>query len=265
MRGAHPTEPHPLDPLEALALHKRAAAHARKAHEVALWQRWRDEGQRPEHLEPLLSLYEPVFAQKMRQWKAPAVAPSAFRADLQTHFIRALERFDPARGAALNTHVEWFLQKSKRYNNRHQNVAYLPEGQAGFIGKIDRATDALTETLGRAPAPSELAEHLGLRADRVETIQKGRMRDVPASMLETDPASRAAPFAEQQIALAGALLPQLFPARPDMHALFHHTFGTEDHPVLTSNKDLAATLGKTPAQIARMKNELAAALTKRIR
>src|SRR5688572_21670576 len=98
-----------MNPLEAYLSHKHAAAESRKAHEVALWRQWMDGGQRPEHLEPLLRAYEPVLQQKMKQWKAPSLAPSAFKADLQTHFIRALERYDPERGTALNTHVEWAL------------------------------------------------------------------------------------------------------------------------------------------------------------
>src|SRR5882762_8460110 len=141
---------------------KTAEVSARKERDVALWRTWMDQGKRPEHLEPILDAFAPVLHRKLVQWKAPQVSTAAFKAELTRQLIGALEKYDPSRGAALNTHVEIYLQKAKRFNNKYQNTAYIPEGQAAQIGKIDKARDELREELGRDPTHGEIGGRLGL-------------------------------------------------------------------------------------------------------
>lgn len=258
------------DPLTNYFLEKDAAKEQRKKNEIDLWQKWKDNGQQPKHLQPLLKLYEPVIAQKVRAWKAPTVPESAFKAELQTHLIKALQTYDPNRGAALNTHVEARLPKAKRYNNRYQNLAYIPEGQSGMIGKLNKARDQLTDELGRAPTTSELADHLGMTPKRVDVISKSIKKDVPMGRsggpdsfdysTGTDHAGRG--FEDQQIALAQHILPEIFPNKPDMHLLFHYTFGTGGHPQISATGELAKKMGKTSPQISRMKTQMGATLRK---
>lgn len=235
---------------------KTAAQADRKARELAHWTTWMNEGQRTEHLRPLLQAYQPLLQQKMRLWKPPAVPESAFRAELQTHFIKALQSYDPSRGAALNTHVENHLQKAQRYAGRHANLAYLPEGQAKHIGRIQRAEDELRESLGRPPTDSELADHVGLTPKKIQMIQRARAKDLPASLFETDPVARPNSFELQQLALAKDILPDLFPGKPELHELFHYTYGTNGYPQIQSTGALAKKLGKSPSQISRMKTQL---------
>lgn len=250
------------NPLEDYAQSKEAAKAQRKQDELTLWKKWQDHGQKPEHLQPLLKLYEPVIAQKVRAWKAPNVPESAFKAELQTHLIKAMQKFDPTRGAALNTWIEAGLPKAMRYNNRYQNLAYIPEGQSGQIGKLQRARDALTEDLGRPPTTQEISQHLGMPVKRIDTILKAVKRDVPMGRSGGENYDYTAGaehttrgFEDQQIAVAQNILPEIFPGKPDMHLVFHHTFGTEGHAKLTTGQ-LAKKLGKTEPQISRMKTTM---------
>ena len=245
-----------MDPVTSFLLSKTALADSRKDRDLALWRDWKRGGKKPEDLDPLLKAYAPVFNQKTTRWKAPAVPKSAFQAELQTQFIHALETYDPNRGAALNTHVDLRLRKAMRLNNRFQNFAYIPEGQASHIGAINKAHDELSEELGRAPTFQEIGKHIGLPAARVETIQKARVRDIRASDFEHDPTERGTSFEEQQLAVAKNILPQLFPDQPQMHELFHYSFGTGGYPQITSTGQLAKKMGKSPSQISRMKTEL---------
>jgi DNA-directed RNA polymerase specialized sigma subunit len=253
-----------MNPVAAFLECKTAADAARKERELGLWRTWKESGRAPEHLDPLLRAFAPLLQQKVQQWKAPAVSPGAFKAELQGQFIHALDTYDPTRGAALGTHVEIHLQKAKRYNNRYQNLAYIPEGQAAYIGRIDKAHDELSEDLGRAPTHDEVAERVGLTPARVARIQKARMRDIPASAFESDPTERAALYEEQQLAVAAHILPDLFPGRPDMQKLFNFTFGTNDHPKVTSTTELARRMGRNPSQISRMKTQMGTALRSRM-
>lgn len=245
---------------------KEAARTARKQNEIDLWKTWKDNGQQPHHLEPLLKLYEPNLRYKTKQWKAPSVPESAFKAELQTHLIKALESYDPNRGAAINTHVEQRLHKAKRYNAKNQNMAYIPEGQISHIAKIQKAHDLLSEDFGRAPTFTEIADHLGMSPKRVETIQKSIRRDIPGSMLENDPTrvTHIGAYEEQQIEVAKNILPQLFPNKPEFHTLFNYSFGTNDHPQITSTGELAKKMGKSQSQISRMKTTMGNELKKRM-
>jgi DNA-directed RNA polymerase specialized sigma subunit len=257
------------NPVGAYFQSKEAAQTKRKADEIALWKKWKDSGEQPKHLAPLLKLYEPVFAQKVRLWKPPMVPESAFKADLQTHAIKAFQTYDPSRGAAHNTHIEQRLKKSLRYGNRGANLLYIPEGQSSQIGKLNKAKDALTEDLGRDPTRAEIAQHTGMSVKRVTTILSAVRRDIPMGRSggeegldygAGDGSGRG--FEDQQIAVAQNILPDIFPNKPEMHQLFNYTFGTNGHTKITKTNDLAKKMGKSAPQISRMKTQMGQTLRK---
>jgi len=262
---------HIRNPIEEYGKAKGAALVERKDKELEMWRKWKKSG-KPEHLEPLLKAYEPVFAQKMRQYRAPySATPSTFEADLKTHFINALKTYDPSRGAALNTHVDYRLKKSMRYNTRHANLAYIPAGQTRLITPITKAHEELSEQYGRDPTPTEIATHLQangeedfrhITAKRVETVMKAQRRSIPSSTFESDPTKDFPGFEEQEIAVAAQTLPQIFPNKPEIHELFHYTFGTNGHQQITSTSRLAKKMGKTDQQISHMKTQMGGVLRK---
>jgi hypothetical protein len=249
------------NPLKDWSQSKEAAKDERKKKELELWHHWKTNGQKREHLEPLLKLYEGNIAQKARLWKAPAIPESAFKLVLQEHLINAFKTYSPDRGTAINTWAENGMQKAKRYNARGQNLAYIPEGQIEGITPINRANDHLTEELGRAPTNQEIADHLTetwkpITAKRVETIRRSQRKDIPGSSFEHDPVPRPSSYEEQQIEVAANILPKLFPNHPEMHALFNHIYGTNDHERISSTTALAKKLGKSMSQVSRMRTQL---------
>jgi hypothetical protein len=259
------------NPVEAYEQVKAAAKEQRKADEVALWRRWKEGGEQPKHLAPLLKLYEPVFAKKTRDWKAPRVPESSFKGELHKHFIKALQKFDPNRNVALNTWVESMLPKAMRFNNRYQNLLYIPEGQAREIGKIQRATDALSEDLGRKPTSQEIAQHLGhpMTAKRVDTIRSAVRPAIPMSTSPdeafdygTGGEGQGRSFEDQQIAIAQNILPKIFPGKPEFHVLFNHVFGTNGAQKISSTTTLAKKMGKSQSQVSRMKTQMGTILRK---
>lgn len=243
---------------------KEAAKADRKEQELDLWKRWY-KTRKPEHLEPLLKAYEPLMQMRMRHYRAPHAAPeSAFKGELQKHFINALETYDPNKGASLNTHVNYRLRKAQRYNLKNQNMAYIPAGQAALITPINVAKEELTEQYGREPTSTEIASHLqssgeqefqNISAKRIDTVLKAQRRDVPASSLEGMD-DHFPSFEDEQIAVASKSLHDLFPQKPEMHTLFNHVFGTNDHPQITSTGLLAKKMKKTDQQISHMKTQM---------
>lgn len=259
----------PGTPLDEYMEEKQAAKEKRKANELSLWKRWKDNGEQPEHLKPLLKLYEPVLGQKMRAWRPPMVPESAYKAELQKHLINAFKVYDPSKGAAINTHVENRLKKAQRFGNRSANLAYIPEGQANLIGKIQRAQEVLEEQFGRPATTDEVAEHIGESPKRVGVVLKAVKRDVPMSRSGGENYDYSAgadhggrQFEEQQIAVAQNILPKIFPNKPHLHAVFNYTFGTNGHPQVKNNKELAKKLGTTEQNASRWKTVMGNTLRK---
>lgn len=239
---------------------------SRKDKELAHWQAWKNSGEDPKKLQPLLKMYDNLVNQKTRQWKAgvTTIPDSAFKAELQSHIIKAFKNYDPSRGTALNTHVESRLPKAKRYRNRYQNTLYIPEEMAGKIGKLNSHREKLTEELGREPTIDELSDHIGLSPKRVKSILDAQQKTVPMGRSGGEDSydygsgdgSTAHAFEDQQIAIAQNILPTLFPNKPEMHQLFGHVFGVNDHRQISSTSELARVMGKTEPQISRMKTQM---------
>jgi DNA-directed RNA polymerase specialized sigma subunit len=145
---------------------------------------------------------------------------------------------------------------------------YIPEGVSGQIGKLQKARDVLSEDLGRMPTTQELSQHMGLPAKRIDTILNSVKADIPMSSATDEGFDYGAGegvgrgFEDQQIAVASSILPKIFPNKPEFHTLFHYTFGTNDHPKISSTTALAKKMGKSQSQISRMKTTMGQVLRK---
>lgn len=246
------------NPVEAFENFRSKEAADRANEDLQLWHQWDQGGRTAEGLEPLMQRYEPLLARSQKTWKAPAVNPAAFRAELQKHFINAAHSFDPNQGAAFNTHVQTRLKKALRYNTQHQNVGYIPEDKARRIGAINRAADALQEDLGRAPTPDEIGGQIGLRGEQVRTIQKGVRRDIPGSVFEEkgqDPIELVGSREQDVIRLMGRAPEQYL--SPEEVTIFKHIYGTGS-PKMSGTGELARKLNMSQSRVSRLKSSIGA-------
>lgn len=238
------------DPDEILKEKHKQATAVRAAKDLELWHQWHGGGRKPEHLEPLLDAYQPLIARKTQEWTPPLIPRSAMEAEITKHVITAFQTYDPKRGAALNTHVQHRIQKAKRFMVQHQNVAYIPEPQAYQIGNIERAHNALSEELGRAPTTQEIADHLSMPVRQVSRIQKSIRRDVPGSALETDPVPHLGPREQEVLALLPGIL------SPEEKQVFDLIYHPDPKKRMTSTSDIAQKVGKNPSQVSRLKTSI---------
>lgn len=244
---------------EFLELKTKQAAD-RAQDDLHLWRTWDQGGRTPELLQPILRKYEPLIKRKVNEWKAPAVSPDAFKAELTKHLINAAHSFEPERGVAFNTHVQNRMKKAQRFNTKYQNVGYIPEGQARNIGPLQQAQNELNEQFGREPTVPELAAHLDLPEHRVTGLLKAMRKDVPSSAFETDPAS----FATSREADVVRLI-QKRPAdylAPEEVAVFNHIFGVNGSKKITDTTGLAAQLGVSQPKVSRLKTSIATKIKK---
>jgi RNA polymerase primary sigma factor len=85
--------------------------------------------------------------------------------------MKAVERFDPKKGAKLSTYAAlWIKQSIRRALSNQSKTIRLPVHIVNKVHKLHRASLKLTETLGRKPSDAELAERLGVSTARTAQL-----------------------------------------------------------------------------------------------
>ena len=95
--------------------------------------------------------------------------------------MKAVERFDPAKGGKLSTYGSWWIKQSiKRALANQSKTIRLPVHLVDKISKMRRTALRLQEEFGREPTDEELGEELGITASRVAQMRMAAIR--PASL-----------------------------------------------------------------------------------
>jgi RNA polymerase primary sigma factor len=95
--------------------------------------------------------------------------------------MKAVERFDPAKGGKLSTYGSWWIKQSiKRALANQSKTIRLPVHLVDKISKMRRTAMRLQEELGREPTDDELGGELGIAASRVAQMRMAAIR--PASL-----------------------------------------------------------------------------------
>ncbi len=95
--------------------------------------------------------------------------------------MKAVERFDPAKGGKLSTYGSWWIKQSiKRALANQSKTIRLPVHLVDKISKMRRTAMKLQEVFGREATDEELAEEMGMTASRVAQMRTAAIR--PASL-----------------------------------------------------------------------------------
>lgn len=95
--------------------------------------------------------------------------------------MKAVERFDPAKGGKLSTYGSWWIKQSiKRALANQGKTIRLPVHLVDKIAKIRRVGAGLSDELGREATDEEIAEEVGMDAGKVTMLKQAAIR--PASL-----------------------------------------------------------------------------------
>src|SRR3984893_9087990 len=95
--------------------------------------------------------------------------------------VKAVERFDPAKGGKLSTYGAWWIKQSiKRAMANQSKTIRLPVHLIDKSTKVRRVAMKMSEELGREPTDEELAEEIGISSAKVSQLKRVSIR--PASL-----------------------------------------------------------------------------------
>lgn len=166
-----------------------------KAKDLELWEIW-NKTRSKKDLAALLEQLKPIILTEVRR-QSGTLPGSALMAEAYNWTIKAVEAYDPNKGAAVSTYVTGYLRKLRRLNYQHQNMSRLPENQQIKFGTYNTAVQDLQAQLNRDPTDKELAGQLGWKQFEVKRMKDRLVEDLAES--GSDVSAEFTSFGDQKI------------------------------------------------------------------
>jgi len=87
--------------------------------------------------------------------------------------MRATAKYDVSHGTRFSTYATWWIRQAiTRSIDNHSRTIRLPVHKGVEINKLYRTSNELLQELGREPTDAEIAEHMDMSVDQVQTTMQ---------------------------------------------------------------------------------------------
>ncbi len=196
-----------------------------KLHEVDLWRKWKEGGEKPKDLDPLLKSMSGIIYERVNKFRRAEVPSSAIIHEHKKEFVKSLRTWDPDKGS-LSTWLGNTMKRAGRYVETYKNPARITENISQHIGSFKAVKSELAEKLGHEPDAHAIHDYvlkikhptLGILSlkdiTRVEREQRKTFLDKGHDSEETG----ASPLlASRQEEVAYLIIPSLTPQERLVH------------------------------------------------
>jgi RNA polymerase sigma-B factor len=140
----------------------------------SLFRAYRDERTAELHAR-LVTMFMPLVHQVARRYARTAIPVEDLHQIGYIGLMNAVSNFDPDRNVKFETYARHLIAGEIRHYLRDQaTTVRRPRWLYELDHQVGRTAVALTQRLGRAPLPAEIAASAGLRADEVDEVLRAR-------------------------------------------------------------------------------------------
>jgi RNA polymerase sigma-B factor len=133
--------------------------------------------------ELLVTRYQGLVRSCVRAYRGSPVPTEDLMQVAYFGLLKAISHFDPAAGASLGAYARPCISgELKRYFRDKRWALHVDRQVQELILQVRDATGPLTQQLGRTPADSDLARHLGVSGDKLRQARQAKLAFAPSSL-----------------------------------------------------------------------------------